>query len=75
MSDVTAFLTPKEVAGRWKLNPQTLANWRALGKGPPYSKIGTKVLYPIEGIHAYERINQSWLQTSRSQETSAETLS
>jgi hypothetical protein len=71
MSDAAAFLTPKELATRWKLNPQTLANWRALGKGPPYSKIGTKVLYPVEGIHAYESINQSWLQTSASQETSA----
>jgi hypothetical protein len=71
MSDAAAFLTPKELATRWKLNPQTLANWRALGKGPPYSKIGTKVLYPVEGIHAFESINQSWLQTSASQETSA----
>lgn len=74
MSDADAFLTPKELATRWKLNPQTLANWRALGKGPPYSKIGTKVLYPVEGIHAYETI-KPWLQTSRSQETSAETQS
>jgi hypothetical protein len=74
MSDAAAFLTPRELATRWKLNPQTLANWRALGKGPPYSKIGTKVLYPVEGIHAYETI-KPWLQTSRSQETSAETLS
>lgn len=75
MNEAAAFLTPKEVAGRWKLNPQTLTNWRALGKGPPYIKVGTKVLYPVEGINAYERINQSWLQTSRSPETSAETLS
>jgi hypothetical protein len=75
MSDAAAFLTPKELATRWKLSPQTLANWRATRKGPPYSKIGTKVLYPVEGIHAYESINQSWLQTSASQETSAETQS
>jgi hypothetical protein len=71
MSDAAAFLTPKELATRWKLSPQTLANWRAQGKGPPYSKIVHKVRYPVEGIHAFESINQSWLQTSASQETSA----
>jgi hypothetical protein len=75
MSDEAAFLTPKELATRWKITHRTLANWRALGKGPPYIMISTKTLYPIEGIHAYETINQSWLQTSRSQETSAETPS
>lgn len=75
MSDAAAFLTPKELATRWKLSPRTLANWRALGKGPPYSKIGLKVLYPVEGIHEYETIIQSWLQTFALQETSAETQS
>ena len=54
MSDAAAFLTPKELATRWKITPKTLANWRACGKGPPYIMISTKTLYPIEGIHAYE---------------------
>lgn len=67
------FLTPKELATRWRLSDQTLANWRSARQGPPYVKINTKVLYPIEGIHAYERINQSWLSQDSSQETSAET--
>jgi hypothetical protein len=72
MSESAPFLTSKEVALRWKMSPQTLANWRASGgKGPPHIKIGNKVLYPIEGIHAFEKINQSWLATSASQEDSA----
>jgi hypothetical protein len=72
MSESAPFLIYKKVALRWKMSPQTLANWRAsVGKGPPHIKISNKVLYPIEGIHAYEKLNQSWLATSASQEDSA----
>lgn len=72
MSESAPFLTSKEVALRWKMSPQTLANWRlSADKGPPYVKISNKVLYPIEGIHAYEKLNKSWLATSTSQEDSA----
>lgn len=69
------FFTPKQLADRWHLKDQTLANWRAARQGPPFTKIGAKVLYPIEGIHAYEKLNQSWLAQYQSPETSAETLS
>jgi hypothetical protein len=76
MSESAPFLTSKEVALRWRMSPQTLANWRACrGKGPPHIKISNKVLYPIEGIHAYEKLNKSWLATSTSQEDSAATPS
>lgn len=67
-----AFLTSKEVADRWRLSDQTLANWRSAGKGPPFIRVGTRVLYPVEGIHAFEKLDSSWLSTDRSQETSAE---
>jgi hypothetical protein len=71
MSEGATFLTPKEVATRWRISHQTLANWRSSGVGPPYVKIGNKVLYPVQGVHTFE-INSSWLATSASQETSAE---
>jgi hypothetical protein len=72
MSDPAPFLISKKVALRWKMSLQTLANWRASGgKGPPHIKISNKVLYPIEGIHAYEKLNQSWLATSPPQDDSA----
>jgi hypothetical protein len=69
------FLTPKQLADRWHLRDQTLANWRTARQGPPFIKIGSKVLYPVEGIHAYERLNQSWLQQQASPGTSAATPS
>jgi predicted site-specific integrase-resolvase len=60
-SAVPTFLTSKEVADRWRLSDQTLANWRSAGKGPPFIRVGSRVLYPIEGIHAYEKLSQQWL--------------
>ena len=56
-----AYLTSKEVADRWRLSDQTLANWRHAGKGPPFIRVGSRVLYPIEGITAFEKLSQQWL--------------
>jgi hypothetical protein len=56
-----AYLTSKELADRWRLSDQTLANWRYAGKGPPFIRVGARVLYPSEGIHAFERLSQQWL--------------
>lgn len=48
------FLDTKELAERWKMSPRTLYNQRSLGNGPPYIKVGTRVLYPIDEIEKYE---------------------
>jgi len=68
----SSYLTSKEVAGRWRLSDQTLANWRSAGKGPPFIRVGSRVLYPVEGIHAFEKLDSSWLSSDRSQEISGE---
>ena len=65
-----AYLTSKEVASRWRLSEQTLANWRHGRKGPPFVRIGSKVLYPTEGIVAFERLSTTWLGTDQSQSQS-----
>ena len=38
--------TPAVVAEELHTNERTLANWRCKKKGPPYVKVGEKVLYP-----------------------------
>ena len=65
-----AFLTPKEVASRWRLSEQTLANWRHGRKGPPFVRIGSKVLYPSEAVSAFEKLSPEWLGTDQSQSQS-----
>jgi predicted site-specific integrase-resolvase len=50
------YLTPKEVAERWRVKPHTLSNWRHAGTGPKYVRVGARVLYPIEEVLAYEKL-------------------
>ncbi len=56
MSDT--YLTPEELAERWRVNVKTLANWRSNKTGPQYLKLGgrrnTRVMYPIAAVYAYE---------------------
>ena len=49
------FLMPAELARRWRRSGQTLANWRSRRVGPPYIKLGRRVLYRLSEIEAVER--------------------
>lgn len=52
-----AFLTEEEVSKRYRgaVSPGTLRNWRSKRVGPPFLKVGKSVLYPMEGLLAWER--------------------
>ena len=50
------YANPEKVAKLFGLNVGTLANWRAKKIGPPYVKVGKKVLYRVLDV-------QKWLQT------------
>ncbi|ABV94955.1 conserved hypothetical protein [Dinoroseobacter shibae DFL 12 = DSM 16493] len=49
-----AKLTQAQLAARWYVSPRTLEQWRWLGKGPRFLKIGARVLYDEAEIEAYE---------------------
>ena len=49
-----AKMTQDQLAARWHLSPRTLEQWRWLGKGPKFLKIGARVLYDEDEIEAYE---------------------
>ena len=49
-----AKLTQDELAERWRLSPRTLEQWRWLGRGPRYVKIGSRVLYDEQEVAVYE---------------------
>jgi hypothetical protein len=55
--DAGTFLTEAEMVTRYrgKVTAGTLKNWRSQGRGPPFVKIGRQVLYPINGLEAWER--------------------
>ncbi|MBF6286918.1 DNA-binding protein [Nocardia cyriacigeorgica] len=53
----TTHLTGSQLGERWGLPTQTLAQWRYLGKGPNYLKLGKKVVYPLSSVLEFERAN------------------
>lgn len=50
------YLTPAELVLRYKgsITTRTLANWRSNREGPSYTKIGGRVLYPMESVTKWE---------------------
>lgn len=51
------YLTPSEVVARYegKINVRTLANWRSQGVSPPFTKVGGRILYPVQELLEWER--------------------
>lgn len=49
------YLTPQELAARWRISPRTLERWRRVKTGPNFHKISGKVTYSIIDIETYER--------------------
>ena len=43
-----------QLSRRWSLSPRTLERWRWLKAGPPYLKIGGRVVYRLEDVEDYE---------------------
>lgn len=48
------FVTQRELAARWHISPRTLEQWRWLGRGPKFVKIGARVLYRLADVEDYE---------------------
>lgn len=53
------FLTPDQLAKRWRLHKKSLARWRAEKKGPPYMKLGgsknAAIYYRMQDIMKWEK--------------------
>ncbi len=59
------FLTPKELANRWRMSPKTLEKWRYVKRGPPYIKVGKRIRYHLETIENFERMDFSYTEFFR----------
>lgn len=53
----TEFITPGQLAQRWKgvVTTGTLANWRSKGVGPSFTKLRGRVLYPLASVVDFEK--------------------
>jgi hypothetical protein len=50
-------LNQLELADRWLLRPRTLEKWRQTDRGPPYLRIGGRIVYRLEDVIAFEAAN------------------
>ena len=48
------FLTPTELAKRWRVHVNSVERWRREGKPPDYITINGKILYNLADIEALE---------------------
>jgi predicted site-specific integrase-resolvase len=48
-------LDENRLAKRWSMSPRTLQRWRQDGKGPPFLKLGGRVIYRVSDIETWER--------------------
>ena len=48
------FLTPAELADRWRVHVNSVARWRMECKPPDYHMINGKILYKLADIEALE---------------------
>jgi hypothetical protein len=48
-------LNQKGLAERWLISPRTLEQWRWQGRGPRYVKVGSRVIYRLSDIEAFEK--------------------
>ncbi|GAA0530799.1 hypothetical protein GCM10010172_09370 [Paractinoplanes ferrugineus] len=53
-SQETIHLTPARLSERWSVTVGHLANQRSEGSGPPYLKLGGRILYRLSDVETYE---------------------
>lgn len=47
-------LNQREVATRWGMSVRSLERWRFLKRGPPFLKLGGRVVYRLADIETFE---------------------
>jgi hypothetical protein len=47
-------INQKLLARRWSISHRTLERWRWLRQGPPYLRIGGRIVYRMTDVESYE---------------------
>jgi predicted DNA-binding transcriptional regulator AlpA len=56
-SSIPQLLRPTEAGRRLGVHPQTMANWRAEGRGPKWVKLGAAVRYSVAALEEFIEAN------------------
>ena len=55
MKTDTKHLTSRQLADRWGIKEGTLRNWRYIGEGPAFMKVGRSIRYRMANVLYYEK--------------------
>ncbi|SDG73842.1 MULTISPECIES: helix-turn-helix domain-containing protein [Pelagibacterium] len=53
------FLTTEELAEEIGVHRTTLAKWRMERRGPPFTRLGKRILYSVERLRAWLEANET----------------
>ena len=56
-SQPQVFVTEAELAERWRHSLRSLQRWRADGKGPPFTRLGRRIVYRLPDIENFEAVH------------------
>ena len=59
---MTRIANTKETAQKIGLSPRTLERWRLIQEGPPFCKLGSRVVYDLQAV-------EDWLSSCQSDKT------
>ena len=50
---LAGYVTADDLAAALLVTPKTLRNWHTARSGPPFVRIGRRVLYPVAGVQEW----------------------
>ena len=53
-NNATRHLRQRQLAERWGLSVRTLERWRTQRVGPPFLKLGGRIVYQLQDIQKFE---------------------
>ena len=48
------YMTPNELAARWRVSVRSLERWRMADRGPAWISIGGGIRYPVDAVIDHE---------------------
>ena len=55
---IDGYLTSDNLANRLGLHPSTLAKWRMARTGPPFVRVGKRILYSVTSVERWMKANE-----------------
>lgn len=55
---IDGYLTSERLAERLGVHPSTLAKWRMARSGPPFVRVGKRIMYSLSSVESWMQANE-----------------